>query len=601
MLSTMDRIKSVPDTVIIAPHHKSWVATRFTLIEESGISKRRCKHAECTKEYSRGTSHMILKRHWSKQHGTNDMELVNSSFRSSNSNNPHMSHDDNNYKQPTKKRPLKVNNVGGLQIGAVRSKAGLQNTNSSNLDRKLNNANKPQLDVKQVAKRLKESTSIHLTFDIHNVKKGGKSYGIITAHSLSETLDTKSVLLEYKHLPYPDDSNTIFEFLRSCITRFNIREKIVSIASNCSEPIVLAIQEMDKRYRLSRNFNFSTIYIKCFPQFIHVNVMDVLRTQEILLESIRKVAGYINSNNVILRPMLPDNSSDTIIGRTGSINESSGIISMDQGTRATGLRLPIDIRGNWNTTYNMIDTFLLQRGLIEPTLPYFQHPQDLTNINIDWDKLFTLKTLLKPFYSTIDYFVSHNCVPISLVAAILPRLINHLSSSWAYDDLVIAALNFKSQLESYHQMFHNDLTIITSLLDPRIKATFMPDEGQSSVVDLLRKRVESMPMAREKQEDSWKNSTFASVYRPFNNDEVTDYLSEGRVSEFVNIADYWSYQRKVYPALSTLARTLCCMQATSVSSDRMFSAGEHLDREKKQNDSTNSKVLMKSWAKYLER
>lgn len=643
----MEHLKDVDLSNMTAPQRKSWVASRFTLIDDAGIAKRRCRFPQCDKEYSRGTSHMILKRHWSKQHAdlnctinhrptnspafnrhksnNNNNNSNNNTSTTHNNSNNHPTNSNNNTGGGKKSKQLNNQNTTNNSSNSSATNIGTQDLNhkpnktgshSSNSNANSKNSNdRLQPDVKLVAKRLKEAISIHLTFDIYTPKKGGKSYGIITAHSFGDSLDLKSVLLEYRHLPYPDDSTVVFEFLRSCITKFNIKEKIISLVSNASATIANAVQEMDKRYRLSKNFSFSTVHLRCFPQFVHINVQDIFRTQEALLETVRKVISLINSNNITLRPIQQQDAANTnatgalpTVVDNNSVLHSSNIATNnnDQGTKATGLKLPYDNRSSWNTTFNMIETFVQQRDFIEPTLLYFQNPQDMTsNVNIDWDRLYTLVQLLKPFHDVVNKFAVDNYTPVSLVAVSLPHLMEHLSSSsWAYDDLGMAAHNFKIQLETYQSLFQSDLTVIAGLLDPRVKDTFVTPEGREYAIDILRKRLDN---AAQNKSDFQVNqypehSVWSRVFRPCNFDEVTDYLDHPREHGCTNSFAYWEAHKNVYPCLYYLAKALICVQATSVPSDRLFSAGENTDKEKRvQMDSTNSKELMKSWARYLEK
>ena len=490
----------------------------------------------------------------------------------------------------------------------------MNSQNNTPLGNKHTINDKLQFDVKQVAKRLKEATSIHLTFDIHTPKKGGKTFGIITAHSLSDSLDIKSVLLEYRHLPYPDDSTTIYEFLRSCITKFNCREKIISIASNSSEIVASSIQEFDKRYRLAKNYNFSTVHIKCFPQFVHLNVIEVLRSQETLIDGIRKIVGFINSSNFTMQPLQPEvdsglkDGTSVMTSRVGpggdTINVMANADSAESTTKLTGLKLPLDNRSSWNSTYIMIESFLQQRDFIEPTIMYFQNSQDFTSVSIDWNRLFAVVQLLKPFYEVVNKFATDNYAPVSLVAACIPYLIQHLSNpSWGYDDLALVAHNFKMQLDTYRQNFQSDLTVIAGLLDPRIKDSFTSAEGRDEAISILRKRLATqVPAKTESYRDFTDDSIFSQIFRKRDPDEISEYLQMPREHGLMCIIAYWEAYRHVYPALYSLARTLVCVQATSVPSDRMFSAAEHAERERKvQVDSAHSRELMKSWAKYLEK
>lgn len=583
---------------------ETWVSSRFHIIVEGGVQKRRCKHIDCSKEYSRGTSHQTLRKHWTKDHGTNDTELANPNYKNRGRSDDDNGHATNNHKSSNNSTPVLKKKKLSESNSQNKNRGSPYGLNSSSIDnKKFQSPEKVQLDVRQVSKRLKEAVSIHITFDIHTVKKGGtKSFGIITAHSMSENMELRSVLLEYKHLAFPDDTATILEFLRFCFIKFNIREKIVSITSNCSHEVCQAVNDLDKRFRLSKNFNFPTAHIKCFPQFLHLNVMEVFRAQEYLIDGVRKIIGHINQNNVILRPMMSENSStkdddgqnNTVIRITGG-DSNAQTIDQSGDNRSSGLKLPFDNRNSWNTTYNMIDNLLQQRGVVEPTLLYFQTRED----NIDWDKLFALKTFLEPFYGVVDHFVQNRGVPLGLVAVILPRLINHLSSTqWGYDDIAMAAHTFRSELETYQSSFQNEMTILATMLDPRLKDAHI--SPKDAAIDLLRKRAEGIPGYRKLENEGTEDPLW-DFGRSFNVDEVTDYLSAPRELRTMSIHGFWSYQGRAYPALSHLAKMLCCIQATSVPCDRMFSAAEYLGetKEKKVQPDSTSRELMKSWAKYL--
>lgn len=591
----MNTSKNVSDSSVDpeSSEGKSWVSGRFAVIFLSnGVARRQCTFADCGVHYARGTSHVVLKRHWKKAHGAH----VESKTRPKN--------------QGSAKSPSKSNKTTKTKTSPDSDKLGSRGNKPNASKNKTNptfasptfenktsaHSDKFLFDVKLVSKRLREATSNHLTFDIYTPKKGGKTYGIISAHSVNESSEVKSVLLEYRHLPYPDDSASLYEFLRACMTKFNIRDKIVSITSNCSETVANAIHELDRRYKLSKNFNFSSTHIKCFPQFVHLNVLEVFRSQERLIDDVRKITGLINNHNFTLRPLQQANA------HSGENIDNSG--ATDSESKVTGLKLPHDNnRCSWNTTFNMIESFSQNRAFIEPAMLYF--PQELAGTSIDWDRLFTLVQFLRPFYEVVNKFASDNYTPVSLVAATLPHLLDHLSNtSWSYDDLVVSAHNFKVQLESYQQEFHNDLTVIATLLDPRVKDTFIAAEGKENAINVLRQRLNNSSLVKvENQKHQLPGDSFwYRIFRQCNYDEISDYLECPQEHGCTNTIAYWESQKNTYPSLYALAKMLVCVQATSVPNDRMFSAAENAEREKRnQWESTNSKELMKSWAKYLEK
>lgn len=552
---------------------------------------------------------MILKRHWSHQHNDHFSESRSSKYDNS--------RDDLESPAPkskaTKKKSSLSNNSPRKSTSALIKNKSQNDINiiaNSSLKHNNKSANslsidKAQSEVKMVSRRLKEAYSIHLTLDIFNPKKCGKTFGIITAHSLSDTLEMKSVLLEYKHLPYPDDSGTIYEFLRLCFNKFSIREKIVSIASNSSETIAMALHEIDKRFKISKNFNLETFHIKCFPTFVHLNVNEVLRSQETLIDSIRKVVNFTNNNNITIGPMESSQISETSVQHTDSTDDNN--TSTVANSKVTGLKLPYDNKNSWNTTYIMIDVFFQQRSIIEQTLHYLQNSGGLIDVPIDWDRLYTLIQLLKPFYEVLHKFSADNYTPVSLVAVCIPHLMDHLSNSqWAFEDLMVVAHNFRMQLETYRQEFQSDTTVIAGLLDSRVKDSFVSPEGRDNAIDLLKKKMEVIKQKNESYQGGHhkhgEDSLWSRIFKPAAQDEIEEYLQSPREHGYANNNAFWEAHKLIYPNLYVLAKTLACVQATSVNGDRMFSAAENLERERRiQVDSTNSKELMKSWAKYLEK
>lgn len=577
----MNTLKNVSDSSVDPEpsEGKSWVSGRFTVIFLSnGVARRQCTFAECGVHYARGTSHVVLKRHWKKAHGAH----VESKTRPKDSSSTKPS---SKNKKSTK---IKSNHEANK---TTKNKTNTTTTNAifaspTSEDRIPTQQHDERSLLKMVSKRLREAMSNHITFDIYTPKKGGKTYGIISAHAVNDLAEVKSVLLEYRHLPYPDDSTSLYEFLRTCINKFNIRDKIISITSNNSGTVINAIHELDRRYKLSKNFNFQTNHIKCFPQFVHLNILDIFRSQERLIEDIRKVTGLINNNNFTLRPL--EQAAPT----SNATDPNPGI---------TGLKLFHDNnRSSWNTTYNMIETFSQNRAFIEPAMLYF--PQELAGTTIDWDKLFILVQLLQPFYEAIEKFAADNYTPVSLVAGILPLLMDHLSNtSWSYDDLILAAHNFKLKLECYQQEFHNDLIVIATLLDPRVKDTFLAAEDRENAMNILRQRLNNTSLAKTEKQQLPGTSLWYRLFRQRNYDEISDYLESSSLEpESTNIVAFWEARKNAHPSLYALAKMLICVQATSVPNDRMFSAAENTEREKRnQSESTNSKEIMKSWTKYL--
>lgn len=71
----------------------------------------------------------------------------------------------------------------------------------------------------------------------------------------------------------------------------------------------------------------------------------------------------------------------------------------------------------------------------------------------------------------------------------------------------------------------------------------------------------------------------------------------------VNAFNNWSMGGQQYPKLAQLALKVLCIQATSVSSERVFPVAGNIDtlnRNRLSDQSVESIVLLKSWMAYLD-
>ena len=131
--------------------------------------------------------------------------------------------------------------------------------------------------------------------------------------------------------------------------------------------------------------------------------------------------------------------------------------------------------------------------------------------------------------------------------------------------------------------------MVASVFDPSTKdLRFLTEETRETVYDNVKRALDIINSAQEPEaaadaEPVAKKSAI-SVIASFLGSEITNiesadqhfdefqsYLS-CRISDVVNPLEWWSVNRRKYPMLAKLARRYLAIQATSVPSERLFSA-----------------------------
>ena len=170
-----------------------------------------------------------------------------------------------------------------------------------------------------------------------------------------------------------------------------------------------------------------------------------------------------------------------------------------------------------------------------------------------------------------------------------------------------AAKAFHQKLEDYSESITNDLAIVSTCLDPRVKISFIAPESKDSVIAKVRQYLIKVCPEDKDRSDSIQSQIDTSIYDQAyisdETDEVERYFASAREIRETNVINYWKAASSIYPNLQKLARILLCVQATSVASERAFSIAGHVDQPNRANladDSFRSCILLDSWYDLLE-
>lgn len=200
---------------------------------------------------------------------------------------------------------------------------------------------------------------------------------------------------------------------------------------------------------------------------------------------------------------------------------------------------------------------------------------------------------------------------ISVVAFITPKLLDHcekfktepLDEASRCPAIQNAAEALRVKFVEYISELSKPIVNIAAVLDPRYKLKGMSEESRGNVLAQLRQMISSQPDTLSCSRSSINDTTF--YYESDSKeqqDELESYLAARREKPKSDVMLFWKVNRNQFPKLSALARQILPIQATSVSSERVFSVAGNVDtpmRNRLSEESVEGIVLLRSWMQHL--
>lgn len=565
----------------------SWISSHFVREEINSKMAFRCIADGCDKSYSISASHNTLKRHYSKLHGERSEKKTTFFFHDE----PHV---DSLVKLIVRQR-LPYMLVDTEEFKNYSMKLNRNKTLISRLELSRIIVNKSGLLRDLITKRFEQAESVALTFDIWSARKCSRGFGVVTAHYIEKPMDLKTVVLYFERIPYPHDAPTIEKVLHSVIETFKLKNKTVAITTDNGSSNIPAVEELERQLDLGQNtHNLGFLHFRCVAHIINLAVYAALKLIKPLVRDIREVVLTIRSST--------KRSEHFILTQTQMRQERRGNLPFHS------LNLVEDVDTRWNSTFSMLErVFLLKDALIEEIA---QTPELSHLRGLDWVKLEEIIQFLRPFYDVTVRLSGSNYPTVSMVTTLMPKMIEHARTYELHEFLGSAATAMCAKLDWYAQYTDKPIIVLTTVLDPRFKDTFLPEDVRIIAKNLLN----SFTSDLEESLDSWesesseintslRSSIVEEIFIDCTTSEVDRYLSTQREGKEIDPLIYWESNLRVYPKLAKLARLVLPIQATSVQSERTFSLAGLVDtprRNRLSDESFSSNILLNSWIEFLK-
>lgn len=561
----------------VSGRRNSWLSNHYSQnMDDSGEPYRICIFRGCGKKYSKNTSHIILKGHWVREHGEKpEQKQITRIFCQE-------EHLDNLVRYIiTDEQTFSISESKSHR----RYSASLNRSKRFTTRRYISASIISGLDkmIEMAKERLDSVHSVALTFDIWSSQKSGKTFACLTGHYIDLVWGIKSLIVDFGDINYPHDSQAISKFITDAIIFMGIRDKIVSITSDNASNNIAGFDLMrwyDSRANIGDNFPFEFTHYRCIAHVINLGVKEALDELELLLIPVRRIVRAIKGHNSRVRGF--------------------NIIQLNVNPNKKPLAIINEIDTRWNSTYMMLNRVLKLKVAIQDALTNMHELKGLSEP--DWNLLGEVCTFLEPFNEMTEAVSGDTYPTVGLVNLFIPLLIKHVNKQYENLYLNRAAMAFKLKFEEYHSYYDSEPIMMASLLDPRVKTSFLPADRHKFAEETLRKYI-------NREENSQTQTTTISKLKYFNQafdqvkDEPSAYLSLSREPMKTDPLNYWSKQAENFPELSSLARKLLPIQATSVASERVFSRVSLIDtphRNRLLPKNLSACIKARSYLKYLD-
>lgn len=554
----------------------------FRFHSENGKRKRICTAEGCDKVFSITTSHTSLRNHWRSIHGHN--ETAKTIFTFSNS--------------------VQIDNLvkmfvmEHLEYSLVDSKHFQRWVKSINPDARIirrhtlssiiNDKTSQLVDL--VSSKLRLADSIALTFDNWSSRKSSRGFACLTGHYIDENWRLVSVLLEFGYMKYPHDAETLKTFIGDSLKRLKIEDKTIAITTDNASNNIAAVKLLKEDLDLDLNFEFEFIHFRCINHVIHLAVKDALKDLKPLVTKVREVVSFIRSST---------KRSETFEWVQKEI--------IDQHEPNFSPRSPLklidEVDTRWNSTFLMLERALLLRvaliktGALIPQIKFIQE--------IDWEELEEVSNFLKPLHEVTKALSGENYPTVSLVRSIIPKMMQNLDRFATNRLIQTSARSLMSKINEYSNQLNDGVPLFASILDPRIKLSATPASELDATKRLLKQIISTEGDSGEpvQTENPRSPSLLDDIFITESTDEISNYLESKRESGKCDPVMYWKLNSEAFPKLARIAKLLLPVQATSVSSERVFSIAGLIDTAKRNrlsSESLRSNMLLNSWLLFMK-
>ncbi|XP_034540402.1 zinc finger BED domain-containing protein 1-like [Notolabrus celidotus] len=414
---------------------------------------------------------------------------------------------------------------------------------------------------------------------------GGEPFMSCTVHYISSDWKLKCHCLETLYFPEDHTAEHITEMMENMLLDWNIKKESLSGITT------------DNASNMRKAFEtFPCVWFSCFGHNLNLAISKVLK--------ISRVESAIRSCRHLVQ------------GFSRSWKRKRELHKKQEELNIAEHSLIHDVVTRWGSTFEMISRFLEQQQAICAVLVGNRSTWHLMPKDSDITVLEEVHKLLCPLHDFTDILASERQVTLSALQPVL----EHINSVMLQDEEEDSALtkqmkhvirdDLLMQLRYTTEM--KNVLSISSFIDPRFKGSFaenlddivkacsdeataltaqeLPDTEQppaamaqsTNSTTTTKRKEKSLSGLLQKITTARKNRSAAASEGPLPtaleklDTEMRLYLSLPAIDAEADPLSWWKTHVEEFPMLSKVARKYLCIPATSVPSERVFSASGHI-------------------------
>ncbi|XP_076660811.1 E3 SUMO-protein ligase ZBED1-like [Halictus rubicundus] len=397
-----------------------------------------------------------------------------------------------------------------------------------------------------------------------------EGYINVNAHIIDDQWKPHIMTICIEELEERHTAENLADCLQNVAIQFGIQDKIVAITNDSASNIVSAVNRLP-------NVEFD---VTCAAHKIHLAIQSALKEGDVshVLAKASKIVAHFRH----------------------SVLASKSLEMKQEQLNLPKLKLIQSVRTRWNTELQMSERLVENRSAItnvlaDRNITNQKQAQNLEMLESEWKVLEILIQLLKPL-EVATTILSGGI--LSMVQPIVRAIIsNHLipaKDKYNEEDNIIVIINeLTTQLSTRFSLeWYLESTVLVpaaskaSFLDPRFKQ-LLSETGTAKIKirESIERETTEYSLNIGETDEAEKNRTRALDFifmraggrqNTSSSQQYMLYLVEPEIDANMDPFEWWKSHEQKMPIIAQLAKKYLCIPATSVASERVFSAAGNI-------------------------
>jgi hypothetical protein len=433
---------------------------------------------------------------------------------------------------------------------------------------------------------LNNCESICLTVDCWS-SRNMEAYMAVTGHFFdTSSLQFESVLIQCSAFEGSHTGSRIADELRIISEEWGITNKVNLLVSDNASNMLAAASKLGWNH------------FGCYAHKLNLIVQDALKIQTVCqtINKVQKTVGHFKRSSIAKERLLKYQNTAQEIAQPKS--------------------LLLSVPTRWNSTYNMLNRFILLQEAVRATVPNLNTALPIITLD-EWNMIEQICDALQPFEEVTTIMSGEKYLCASKALVLTGGLKEQCDSFLSQDTICepvkqLVTLLSKGLKERLGNIEKNESISICAILDPRFKQHGFEDESAVEVTKsvILEKLTNNCSdddnsVRITQATDTGKKSLWRRFVVKANaakspksaftkcQDEINKYLSESVIPLSDCPIQWWRENKNMYPNMFKLFLKMSNIVVTSVPCERAFSkAGSIITDRRTRLETTKVAQLM---------